>query len=73
MKTLILICLLFAAGCGQVVLKDPNGMERFKANWLLYDFNWSKLAYKGFVVEDANGHSKNFDIYSPSVIIKTRD
>ena len=74
MKTLIiLIALLFLGGCGQAVVKDPNGMELFKLNWFLYDFSASKVAYKDWLVEQLEGESKNIKIYTPSGAVITED
>ncbi len=71
--TITLILCLLVAGCGQVVIKDPNGQETLKANWFLYDFNWSKLAYKNLVIEDANGRAKNVKVITPYGVGETRD
>ncbi len=74
MKTIILcLCLLCAGGCGQVVLKDSNGVEKFKANWLLYDFNVGRLAYDRLTIEDANGRAKNIKVITPQGYLETED
>lgn len=80
-KTLLLILLLailltlclLAAGCGQVVLKDANGTETFKANWFLYDFNVGKLAYDRLTIEDADGRAKNIKVTTPYGVVESED
>ena len=74
MKTLLLcIALLLVAGCGQVVLKDPNGNERFKANWILYDFKFNEVAYKSLQIDRFDGKAKNIKVITPSVIVESED
>ena len=72
MRYLLILVLLFA-GCGQIVKKNAEGTELIKVNWLLYDWNLGKLAYKDLLIEEFDAESKNIKAITPYGTVETSD
>ena len=73
LKLIILISVLLLAGCGQVILRDPNGQEIVKINTLFKDINVDEIAYQDWLIKRYSGKSKNVEGLTPYGTFKTTD
>ncbi len=70
---IIAIIILGCVGCGQVILRDPNGTEIVKINTFLKDIKFDEVAYQDWLIKRYSGESKNVEIYTPSGVVKASD
>ena len=61
------------ASCGQVIVRDSNGIEKIKVNTFFKDIDLTDLEYKDFKVGDYEGESKNVDVVTPYGTLSTAD
>lgn len=73
MKYATLVFVLFLAGCGQVILRDPNGVEMVKINTLLKDIKFGEAAYQDWLIKSYTGDSKNVKALTPYGTLETSD
>ncbi len=69
----IIAIILLGVGCGQVILRDPNGTEIVKINTFLKDIKFDEVAYQDWLIKRYSGKSKNVEAYTPSGVFKTVD
>jgi len=70
-KIICLLALLLVAGCAQVVVKDANDVERFKANVFAWDFNFDEIAYKEWLISRFDGKANKVKVITPAVYVET--
>ncbi len=69
---IILICILFLAGCSQVIWCDPNDVC-IKVNTFFKDIEFDRLAYGELMLEKYTGESKNIKAITPYGVVETED
>ena len=75
MKTYILaiLILIVCAGCGQIILRDPNGAEIVKINTFLKDIKFDEVAYQDWLIKRYTGDSKNVKTITLYGVVETSD